>query len=94
MRKEKGNGTRRTALVAGCTSANYNFAGSFLALKVWPKWQVRFGHMLAVLRSTNEDTIFNGTHSRASFLEIGDTCDLGALYLWLIAEGNSPDFHR
>jgi hypothetical protein len=50
--------------------------------------------MLAVLRSTNEDTIFNGTHSRASFLEIGDTCDLGALYLWLIAEGNSPDFHR
>jgi Semialdehyde dehydrogenase, dimerisation domain/Semialdehyde dehydrogenase, NAD binding domain len=38
-------------LAAGCTSANYNFAGSFLALKVWPKWQVRFGLMLAVLRS-------------------------------------------
>jgi hypothetical protein len=32
--------------------------------------------------------IFNGTHSPASFLEIGDTCDLGSLYLRLIAEGN------
>jgi hypothetical protein len=38
--------------------------------------------------------IFNGSHSPASFLEIGDTCDLGALYLRLIAEGNNPDFHR
>src|SRR3984893_16947258 len=41
----------RTALAAGYTSANYNSAGSFLALKVWPKCQVRFGHILAVLRS-------------------------------------------
>jgi hypothetical protein len=28
-----------------------NFAGSFLALKVWPNWQVRCGRLLAVLRS-------------------------------------------
>ena len=32
--------------------------------------------------------IFIGTRSPASFLEIGDTCDLGALYLRLIAEGH------
>jgi ferritin-like metal-binding protein YciE len=37
-------------LAAGHTAANYNFADSFLALtKVWPKWQVHLGHMLAVL---------------------------------------------
>ena len=35
----------------GIPLANYNSADSFLALKVWPMWQVRFGHMLAVLRS-------------------------------------------
>src|ERR1700730_4979755 len=40
--KEKSNGTGTwcTALDAGHTAANYNFADSFLALtKVWPKWQ-------------------------------------------------------
>jgi hypothetical protein len=45
--KSNGTGTRRTALAAGHTTANYNSADSFLALKVWPMWQVRFGHMLA-----------------------------------------------
>ena len=78
---------RGAALAAGCTSANYNFADSFLALKVWPKWQVRFGHMLAVLRSNRRR--FRSLLERnrpAGFLEIGDTCDLSALYLRLIAE--------
>jgi hypothetical protein len=43
--------------------------------------------MLAVLRSNRRR--FRSLLERnrpAGFLEIGDTCNLGALYLWLIAE--------
>jgi hypothetical protein len=54
--KEKRNGTRtrRTALAAGHTAANYNLAGSFLALKTMAEVVSHFGHMLAIFDQTDE----------------------------------------